>query len=475
MTTVVLVAASMLAGRGSAVYPTAGTVSLEARSGSAVADRPVHVPTVSVGEALVRHTKGTPRLPPAALAHLDIPVTALLAYQRAAAIMENVDGSCGLSWSLLAAVGRVESDHGRYGGALLGADGVSSPVVRGVALDGRRPVARVHDTDGGGLDGDRVWDRAVGPMQFLPSTWSVVAVDADGDGIRSPDDIDDASLAAAVFLCSAPGSLDTRSGRGAAVFRYNPSGSYVASVLAVDRAYRAGDFAMLGDLGQPVRTAIIPASPEQPTLEARRGADHGDSPSGGQVTEAGSALGTHDPGPTSVPSQDPTHGSTPGSPGSPDPGTTGTPTTGTADPTSDPPSPTPSPTSDPPSPTPDPSSPTSDPPSPTPDPSSPTSDPPSPTPDPPSPTPEPVTLTGVLGTYGVGPAQWCVGETVLDVGDADFLTTAASADFDGDGTLESNAQELTGLVGTQVSLQVTRGTAPAVVLAVNGADYDPTR
>ena len=38
------------------------------------------------------------------------------------------------------------------------------------------------DTDGGELDKDTVYDRAVGPMQFIPSTWAVVKVDADGDG-----------------------------------------------------------------------------------------------------------------------------------------------------------------------------------------------------------------------------------------------------------------------------------------------------
>ena len=457
-TTVVLVAASMLAGRRSAVDPTAGTVSLESGAASAATDRPARVPRVSAGEARVRHTKGTPQLPPVALAHLDIPVTALLAYQRAAAIMEQVDGSCGLSWTLLAAIGRVESDHGRYGGAQLRVDGFSSPAVRGVALDGRGPVARIHDTDGGQLDGDPVWDRAVGPMQFLPSTWSVVAVDADGDGIRSPDDIDDASLAAAVFLCSPPGTLDTRSGRETAVFRYNPSTAYVESVLAVDRAYRTGDFAMLGDLGQTVPVEIIGGTPsEPPALGTRSGAAQDVSPSTGHVTEAGSALGHHDPGITSGSSQAPTHGPTPGSTGTPDPGTVGTPTTGTPDSTPDPPSPTPNA------------------PSPTPEPPSPTPEPATPTPDPPSPTPEPVTLTGVLSTCGADQSQWCVVDAVLDVGDADFLAAAASADFDGDGTMESNTQELTGLVGTQVTLLVAPGTAPAVVLAVNGADFDPAR
>ena len=50
-------------------------------------------------------------------------------------------------------------------------------------------------------------------MQFIPSTWAVVGVDADGDGERNPQDIDDAALAAAVYLCSGNEDLSTDAGR----------------------------------------------------------------------------------------------------------------------------------------------------------------------------------------------------------------------------------------------------------------------
>ena len=258
--TLVLVVAAMLAGRGDAADPFAGTVSLESGVGAPVTDRALRapdLPAVSVGEAKVKHDKGTPKLASSAYSELDIPDTALAAYQRAAVVMEQVDESCGLSWTLLAAIGRVESDHGRYAGSQLLTDGTSSPEIRGVPLDGRGPVAKIPDTDGGRLDRDTLWDRAVGPMQFLPSTWSVVGVDADSDGVRSPHDIDDAALATAVFLCSAPGSLDTRTGLRTAILRYNPSSSYVASVLAVERSYRAGDFDTPGR-GRPGRLGRDP-------------------------------------------------------------------------------------------------------------------------------------------------------------------------------------------------------------------------
>ena len=181
--TMVLVAASM-AGRADTVAPFDSTVSLDSGgAGASITDRALQVPAISVSQARLKDNKGTRQLKQSALDHLDIPATALAAYQRAAGVMEQVDESCGLSWTLIAAIGRVESDHGRYAGARLRTDGTSSPEIRGVALDGQGPVAEIRDTDAGELDGDKVWDRAVGPMQFLPSTWSVVGVDADEDGV----------------------------------------------------------------------------------------------------------------------------------------------------------------------------------------------------------------------------------------------------------------------------------------------------
>lgn len=172
----------------------------------------------------------------------DIPLTALLAYQRAADILAEVQPTCELPWTLLAAIGRVESNHGRYAGATLNTDGVSTPQMVGVALNGDGPVARIPDTDGGRLDQDTRWDRAVGPMQFIPSTWEVVGVDGDGDGVRSIHDIDDAALAAGVYLCAGSDDLREAAAMEAALFRYNDSDTYVALVMAYEEAYRNGDF-----------------------------------------------------------------------------------------------------------------------------------------------------------------------------------------------------------------------------------------
>jgi membrane-bound lytic murein transglycosylase B len=171
-----------------------------------------------------------------------IPAAALAAYQRAEAVINSADKSCNLTWQLVAAIGRVESDHGRFGGNALDSDGVAQPGIYGIALDGTRNTAVIRDTDAGAFDNDTTYDRAVGPMQFIPSTWSAVGVDADGDGVRNPQDIDDAALGSAVYLCSGTDDLSTLSGQRDAVFRYNRSDAYVDLVLSIADNYLEGDF-----------------------------------------------------------------------------------------------------------------------------------------------------------------------------------------------------------------------------------------
>ena len=194
----------------------------------------VIAPAVPAG---LRATRSSPAPPPTASRS-----PALSAYQRAAQIIDAADKTCNIPWELIAAIGRVESDHGRYGGNTLTEDGVSKPGIYGIELNGKNGTQAIQDTDGGQLDKDTVFDRAVGPMQFIPSTWQVVKVDADGDGKRNPQDIDDASLATAVYLCSGTDNLGTRTGQEAAVFRYNHSQSYVNLVLRIMEAYSSGDY-----------------------------------------------------------------------------------------------------------------------------------------------------------------------------------------------------------------------------------------
>jgi hypothetical protein len=173
------------------------------------------------------------------LAANGIPNVALNAYRVAAARLATVQPGCGIDWALLAGIGREESDHGRFAGARLNADGTSTPPIIGIPLDGHG-TALIPDTDHGRLDGDTTYDRAVGPMQFIPSTWAAYGSDATGDGIADVFNINDAALTSARYLCAAGGDLRTHAGQVAAVLAYNHSDQYLAQVLALAEAYRTG-------------------------------------------------------------------------------------------------------------------------------------------------------------------------------------------------------------------------------------------
>ncbi|ALJ19803.1 hypothetical protein AOA12_07740 [Microbacterium sp. No. 7] len=166
----------------------------------------------------------------------DIPERAMAAYAGAALAVAGTHPACGLGWNTLAAIGLVETLHGSMHGATLHADGTVLPAIVGIALDGDGTIP-VPDTDGGAIDGDAVWDRAVGPMQFIPSTWALAAQDGDRDGVTDINQIDDAVLAAAVHLCEVGGDLTQPENWIAAVSAYNPSLDYNHRVAAAANSY----------------------------------------------------------------------------------------------------------------------------------------------------------------------------------------------------------------------------------------------
>ena len=188
----------------------------------------------------VRMVLTSPRVT-TALDESGIPEVALKAYQHAATVLATSDAACRLPWQLIAGIGRVESDHGRFGGAVLLSDGYGTQPIRGIPLDGRAGVALVRDTDGGRLDGDPNFDRAVGPMQFIPSTWAVYGADGNGDGSADPNNIFDAALAAGDLLCAGGGNMASPAQEAAAVLRYNDADEYVRVVLALAAGYAHGD------------------------------------------------------------------------------------------------------------------------------------------------------------------------------------------------------------------------------------------
>lgn len=224
-------------------------VVLDTAAQPAEAEPPVEVPVEvqQVGgyeePATLEDSSGASRYVPAQVDDVvaqsveDIPAPATAAYQRAETVIGAARPRCHLEWTLLAAVGRVESDHGREDGGVLGRSGKVNPARVGERIDGRRGRQAVRDTDGGTLDGDRRWDRTLGPLNFLPTTWNVVGVDSDGDGRRDPQDLDDAALAAAVLLCGKGDDLATRAGLAKALQNLSRAGGYARAVVTTATAY----------------------------------------------------------------------------------------------------------------------------------------------------------------------------------------------------------------------------------------------
>lgn len=169
---------------------------------------------------------------------LGIPGVMLGAYQRAEQTMAASSPRCGITWPVLAAIGRIESNHAR-GGAVDDRGTTLNPIL-GPQLSGGPGIAAIPDTDDGRLDGDTVWDRAVGPMQFIPGTWARFGADGNNDGTASPHNAYDAARSAAGYLCSGGDDLRDQAALAKAVFRYNHSEVYVANVLTWAAAYAAG-------------------------------------------------------------------------------------------------------------------------------------------------------------------------------------------------------------------------------------------
>lgn len=227
----------------------AGPVPLPVPAAAAAAPAAAAATRIATRIALVQSSRG-------------IPGVVLAAYQQAARTMAVERPGCHLTWPLLAGIGRIESGHARNGD--VDGNGTTRTPIVGPRLDGSGPFALVRDSDGGLWDADTTYDRAVGPMQFLPGTWRGAGRDANGDGDANPNNVADAALASAGYLCAGGADLLVRDDLLAAVFRYNRSWDYVSTVLTW-----AGIYATDGPVvttGAPVgkggkKSAVVVAAP----------------------------------------------------------------------------------------------------------------------------------------------------------------------------------------------------------------------
>ncbi len=226
----------------------------------------------------------------------DIPLVALNAYVIAERTLAEERPRCAIRWWMLAGIGRIESQHGHFGDSTLDVNGYATVPITGPALDGRilsgaeyvtedtpapeatqatretiveaapaatpagtdpaagdgeavvgeteaevpvvKRLALISDTDNGELDGDTRYDRAVGPMQFIPQTWRMYETDGTHDDEKEPQNIYDASLASARYLCTATGSMASEEGQQQAYWAYNHDDEYTESVIAAADDYR---------------------------------------------------------------------------------------------------------------------------------------------------------------------------------------------------------------------------------------------
>ncbi|MFH9962802.1 lytic transglycosylase domain-containing protein [Streptomyces mirabilis] len=165
----------------------------------------------------------------ASVAGAALPASVFAAYRHAEAELARTAPGCRLRWQLPAAIGQVESGQAR--GGRVTADGTTVAPILGPRLDGG-VFAVVRDTDGGAYDGDAAYDRAVGPMQFIPSTWARWGTDGNGDGRADPENVFDAALAAGRYLCAGGRDLSDPAELDRAILGYNHSEAYLRTVRA---------------------------------------------------------------------------------------------------------------------------------------------------------------------------------------------------------------------------------------------------
>ncbi|CAL2062566.1 Lytic transglycosylase [Streptomyces murinus] len=247
-------------------------------------------------------------------AEAGIPATVLDAYKKAEAELRASKPGCNLPWQLLAAIGKVESGQAR--GGEVDASGTTLRPILGPVLDGNG-FALIKDTDHGAYDGNAQYDQAVGPMQFIPSTWAWAGRDGNDDGKKDPNNIYDAALAAGHYLCRGDRDLSQAADLHGAILGYNNSQDYLNTVLSWMEYYSKGTYSVpdgtgaapghRSDDGTPRTTPSTPAEPADPHQGKPGSKDQGGRPSPSPTpSKPGGGQDGGDPAPRPPGTPDPT-------------------------------------------------------------------------------------------------------------------------------------------------------------------------
>ncbi|MFV0458839.1 MAG: lytic transglycosylase domain-containing protein [Actinomycetales bacterium] len=206
-------------------------------------------------------------------AAMGIPAPMLDAYRRAAQTKNQLSPSCEIDWSLIAAIGKVESDHAQ--GGKVDENGNTRGQIEG-------PMTR--------------YGTAKGPMQFLDSSWQLFGADGNGDGVKDVNNAYDAALGAANHLCSSgKGSMKNPISLHDAIFGYNRAEWYVQKVVALANAYSGGGYPV------PASTGTVISAPTTTTTTTTTGGSTGSTGSGSTSTPSTGTPSTGTPAPTGTP------------------------------------------------------------------------------------------------------------------------------------------------------------------------------
>ncbi|OXM68189.1 C40 family peptidase [Amycolatopsis thermalba] len=167
---------------------------------------------------------------------LDIPERALIGYATGELTLREEDPGCHLSWVTLAGIGKASSNHGRFGGGSLDANGTLTKALGAVPLTGAA--------------GEAATEPRGGPMQLTQAEWQRAGARGDIQ------DIDDASVAAGRTLCA--GNTDLQAGQGwwKAIESYRDSDLFRQQALGNAQLY--------------AQLSLEPASASAPSVRATR-------------------------------------------------------------------------------------------------------------------------------------------------------------------------------------------------------------